>query len=100
MDELSVTCFFNVTSAVYSANRILERDILCVNLIMRQLLIIAKEKKKLNSVRIVLELLAPEVEELNFLRRRFLSFTLSFSSTLLDGFLILRKRETLISELL
>jgi len=57
-------------------------------------------KKKLNAVRIVLELLAPEVEELNFLRRRFLSFTLSFSSTLLDGFLILRKRETLISELL
>jgi len=48
---------FYITSAVYSKKGLLARDILCVNLITRQLLIIAKGKK-LNSARIVLELLA------------------------------------------
>jgi hypothetical protein len=48
--------------------------------------------KKLNSGRNCFGTSCAKVEELNLLRRHFLSFILSSSSTLLAGFLILRKK--------
>jgi hypothetical protein len=73
LDELSVTCFLRHFRS------------LCLNLITRQLLIIAKEKK-IKLGKNCFGTSCAEVEELNLLRHLFLSFTLSFSSTLLAGF--------------
>ena len=52
----------------------------------------SQEKKKIKLNKNCFGTSCTEVEELNLLRHRFLSFTLSFSSTLLAGLLTLRKK--------